>query len=190
MTNVDKLLYSEKFDVGNREFFLNNEVSSKNLEEIILGIKAINRHDDYYENEMKDYECKPIKIYVDSYGGACYDGMGLVNIIEYSKTPVHTYCFSKAMSMGLSIYAAGHKRFAHKRATFMHHQLSTSLGGTLTDLIESVEQCKVLQNMMDEMLVEKTRIKTEEILKYRERKVDWYFNGSEAYKLGLVDELL
>lgn len=181
---------SKKNDIDNREFLINTEIEAKNIEEVILGILAINRQDDLDIKNKMNFERQPIKVIVDSYGGYCYDGMTLVNVIATSKTPVHTYCYGKAMSMGLTIYSVGHKRFAHKRATFMQHQLSGVSIGKLTDMVQSAKEDVKLQDMLDDVLLENSDIKKSKILDLRERKVDWYFTGEEALEFGLVDELI
>lgn len=173
-----------------RNFFLNKDVDASSLKDIIEGIIAINDYDDKESDNKVKYERIPIKLTIDSYGGECYTGMALVNLIESSKTPVHTYCYGKAMSMGLAIYAVGHKRFAHKKAFFMQHQLSGGTEGKLLDMKEGSEQQLVLQKILDSVLIEHSNITKKQLKKYRKKKLDWYFTGKEAFKLGLVDELL
>lgn len=179
-----------KNDVENRTFLLNKNVSEESLEKIILGIIEINRQDDKDDKQRKNFKRKPIKLIIDSYGGSCYSGMALVNIIRTSKTPVHTYCYGKAMSMGLTIFTSGHKRFAHRDATLMQHQLSAGTQGKMTDMIEDAEQWIRLQDMLDKVLLETSKIKKSKLLDLREKKKDWYFTGEEAKELGVVDELL
>lgn len=173
-----------KNDVENRVFLLNRNVTEDSLEGIILGILEINRQDENKINKT------PIKLIIDSNGGSCYSGMALVNVIRTSKTPVHTYCYSKAFSMALTIFACGHKRFAHKDAFLMQHQQSVGTQGTMTDIIQDTEQMKRLQDIMDNVLIENSNIRRSTLLEYREKKIDWFFTGEEGYKLGVVDELL
>lgn len=179
-----------KNDVVNRTFFLNDYVEAKTLESIILGIIEINRQDDVNSTNKAVFERKPIKVIIDSFGGDCYSGMALVNVILTSKTPVHTYCYGKAMSMGLEIFAVGHKRFAHKHATLMQHQLAGGSIGKLNDMIESVSQKIKLQEMLDSILVEHSNIPMEKLDSLRATKTDWFFTGEEAVELGVVDELI
>lgn len=181
---------TKKFDVTNREFLLNTEVSAKSLEDIILGINAINRQDDIDEQNKVNFERKPIKLVVDSYGGYCYDGLALANLIETSKTPVHTYCYGKAMSMGLIIYLVGKRRFAHKRATFMQHQASGGTIGKLDDMIQDVKETERLNDMLDEIIIENSDIDKLTLSNYREKKIDWFFTGEDAIMLGIADELI
>lgn len=179
-----------KNNVEDRVFLLNSNVTAESVENIILGIQAINRKDKKDGKNKVKFKRKPIKVIIDSFGGDCYSGMALVNVINTSKTPVHTYCYGKAMSMGLTIYSVGHKRFAHKYASFMQHQMLGGTQGKLIDMTQGIEEWTKLQEMMDNVLVEKTNIKKSKLLKLREKKKDWYFSGEEALKLGLVDKLI
>jgi len=173
-----------------REFLLNKEISAESIKDVIIGIRKFNDYDDKQSKITVGYIRQPIKIIIDSFGGSCYSGMALVGMIETSETPIHTYCYGKAMSMGLTIFSAGHKRFAHKLATFMQHQLTSGHHGKLMDEIQHVEESVRLQEMLDNFLVDKTDIKKRKLLELRDRKIDWFFTGEEALELGLVDELI
>lgn len=179
-----------KASITNRSFFLNENVTAESIEDIILGIHEINRLDDEQSENKIKYERKPIKLVINTYGGECYNGMALVNTIETSTTEVHTIVYGICASMGLTLFLLGHRKFAHKRATFMQHQLSGGTWGTLKGMEEDVEQKVVLQNMLDDIVVENSNIKRSKLLELRDRKKDWYFTGEEALELGVVDELI
>jgi len=181
---------TKKNDLANRQFFLNSNVTAEKLEDIILGILEINRQDDASSKSLLNFERKPINFIIDSYGGNVYDGLALVSIIKNSKTPVHTYCYGKAMSMGLILFSVGHKRFTSKYATIMQHQLSGGTIGKLNDMVEDVAQATRLQEVLDDILVEHTKISRGKLLSLRNTKTDWYFDGAKAVELGVADELI
>lgn len=183
-------IITTKYDIKNRTFFFNENVSAKSVEQIILGIHEINRQDDENEKTKIDYVRKPIRFIVDSNGGEVYRGLGLVNTIETSKTEVHAYVYGLAASMGVALSAICHKRFAHKRAHFMIHSVSAGTVGELQWMKESVEQYDKLQAMLDDIITENSKIKQKKLDDVRERKQDWYLTGEEALELGLVDELI
>ena len=62
---------------------------------------------------------KPINIYIMSFGGELYPAYALISTILASKTPVNTINMGVAMSAGLLILLAGHKRYAMKYITAM-----------------------------------------------------------------------
>jgi ATP-dependent Clp protease protease subunit len=76
-----------------------------------------------YEVHDLEYKPKPIKIHIDSYGGAVYQCFGLLGIIKSSKTTIHTLVTGCAMSCGFLIAIAGHKRFAYEKSTYLYHLL-------------------------------------------------------------------
>lgn len=173
-----------------REFILNKNVGESSVEDIIIGIRAVNEYDTEQEEKYASYVRKPIKLIVNTFGGSVYDGFALVGVIDSSETPVYTYCFGKAMSMGFVVFAAGHKRFAHPLATFMFHQVSNTLAGKANEIEESLEQMKELQRMCNEYLFEVTDLPVKKIKKTIKNKTEWYFTASKAVEYGLADELL
>lgn len=179
-----------KYDIKNRTFLLNEDVDAESVEKIILGIHEINRQDDEDEKSKVDFKRQPIKLVLDTNGGEFYRGMGLVNIIDSSKTDVHAYVYGMTASMGVIIAAICHKRFAHKRAHFMIHSVAAGTYGKLSWMEESVEQYKKIQEMMDDLLIENTNIKQKKLDKVTECKQDWFITGEEALEIGLVDELI
>jgi ATP-dependent Clp protease, protease subunit len=177
-------------DNKNREFLLNKNFSAESVEKIVKGIFEINRYDDKQEEEDENYIRKPIKIVVDSFGGSIYCGMLLVNAIENSETPIHTYCYSKAMSMGFITFAVGHKRFASPNATLMYHDAGTTLGDTIEGIQQSIDQTKRVVKRMDGLITSYTNIPQTKLDKVKKMKQNWYIFGDDAVELGLVDELL
>ena len=177
-------------DMTTRTIYLNTGISSEAVTEGVIAIMKINAYDDEQELKLKNYVRQPIKVVVDSYGGSVYDGMAMISAISTSKTPVHGYCYSKAMSMGYLIYISTHKRFAHEYSTFMHHQLSGGSYGTNQDIQEDAIQKDKLNKMLMKIVRKRTKITKEQIKEKNERKQDWFFTGKEAVKLGVVDELL
>lgn len=173
-----------------REFLLNKNVSAESVQNIIEGINEINRYDVEQEEKDENYIRKPIRVIVDSYGGSIYCGLALINTMDTSETPIHTYCFGKAMSMGFAIFIAGHRRFVHKNAYLMYHDASTSLGGTVEGIEQSVKQIKRVVRSLDEMIVEYTNVTMTRLNRVKKTKADWYLSGTEAIEFGIADELV
>ena len=150
----------------------------------------INAFDDEQEAKLKNYKRPPIKVVVDSYGGSVYDGMGMITSLLTSKTPIHTYCYSKACSMGFMITICGHKRFAHKYSTLMAHQLSSGVGGTNADIQEDAARVDELNNMLMKIIVDRTKITKKQLKDLNKLKQDWFMFGKEALEMGVIDELI
>lgn len=173
-----------------RAFHLSEGVSTVSVKSIMQGIIEVNDYDKEQEEKNPDYIREPIILIVDSYGGSIYDGFGLMSVIDSSLTPVHGYCYSKAMSMGFAIFCVCHKRFAHRMATLMYHDGGTTLKDTITGIQQSLNQSKRIVARSDEYIVLYTNITQEELDEAKRLKEDWYLFGDEAMELGIVDELI
>lgn len=174
----------------NREFLINKNITAENVEAIIKGILEINRYDEKQEEKNSNYIRKPIKVIVDSYGGHIYCGTALIGIIDSSETPVHTYCYGKAMSMGFAIFASGHKRFAHRLATFMYHDAGSAYGGTTEQIRQDIAQLQNWVDHMEEYILSLTNLPRRKLEEVRRMKQDWFMFAEEAMSYGLVDELI
>ena len=179
-----------KVDLGNRVIYVNEDIDSETLEEGALAIQYINRYDNEQESKLKNYVREPITVIVDSYGGSVYDGMGLINMITSSKTPVHTYCYSKGMSMGFLIFISGHKRYVHEHATLMYHQLSSVVYGTNKMIQDEALAIEEMNNRIMEIVVKRTGITKKKLKKKNKEQKDWYISGRKAVDLGVADELI
>lgn len=122
----------------NRKLFFSKQVDQESIEALSKKIIEINEDDEYLKKlyNIHDflYTPKPIEIYIDSYGGLVYQIMGLISIVEKSKTPVHTICTGAAMSCGFMLLINGHKRFCYENGTPLYHQISSSFNGKTEDM--------------------------------------------------------
>ena len=177
-----------------RDIFFSKQVDQASIEELTRRIVEYNREDvrlkKLYDVCEQIYKPKPINIFIDSYGGAVYQGFGLFSIMESSKTPIHTYVTGAAMSCGFLMLIHGHKRFAYKNATPMFHQVSSGSFGTIKDMEESIEEVRRLQNIIIEMTVKKTKIPKKKLLDIENKKQDWFMSAKEALKYSVVDEII
>lgn len=174
----------------NRQFILSETVTQSSVQEIIKQIREINKHDDEQDEKKKEYERKPIELIVNTFGGSVYDGFALVAAMDMSKTPIHTICLGKAMSMGFMIMAAGHQRFMHPLATLMYHQISTMTWDKLEGIKQEVKECERLEAMYDGYVLKKTNLMQEKLDEVKQRKAEWYIGADDAKKLGIIDEVL
>ncbi len=186
----EEIVELSKTNYEDRFILINENINSKSIEQAILTIRKVNAEDEEKEKTQVDYVREPIILIVDSYGGSAYDGFGLINMMTTSKTPVHTYCYSKAMSMGFMILISGHKRFIHEHAVALYHQTSSGVSGTFQDIKEHAEQSQALNNRVNTIITKRTNIQWKKLQRIRERKQDWYIYGKEAVELGIADELI
>ena len=170
-----------------RLFYLSDNINNISLGNICFNLLYILQQDDKNEETQKNFTRKPIKIYINSFGGAVYDMWALIDIIINSKTPIHTYCTGYAMSAGFIIFLAGHKRFVTKHATLMYHQLSMWDNGKIADMIEIMEERENNQRDIEEFIIKQTNITQKKLNEIRTQKKDWYIKSSEVHKLGIAE---
>lgn len=173
-----------------RKILLSGEINSSTIKEVINNILEINDYDNKEERLKEGYKREPIYLYIDSYGGSVYSGLGLIDVMVASKTPIYTVCIGSCMSMGLIIFASGHKRFIGKNSTVMCHGASFGAFGKTPEVEESLEEVKRMEQVLVDILIEKTKIKRNKIDDIIERKMDWYIPAKEALRLGIADSFL
>lgn len=177
-----------------RSLFFTEQVDQSTVSSITKKIIEINEDDELLLNQAGligfEYKPKPIKLYIDSYGGGIYSCMSLVSVMEQSKIPVHTICMGAAMSAGFIILISGHKRFAFKYSTPLYHQASTVLFGTVKNIEEDLGETRRLQKLIEKITLNRTKISKERLKEVYEKKLDWYMTADEALKLSVVDEIL
>ena len=177
-----------------RVLFFTKQVDQSSISDLTKSIIEINEHDRYLEKLYviynMSYTPKPIEIMIDSYGGSVYQCFGLLSVMEKSVTPIHTIVTGCAMSCGFMMLICGHKRFAHKLSTPLYHQVSSVAWGKLKDIEEDAAETRRLQDILEKITLEKTKISEKKLKKVYRDKFDWFMTTEEALKLGVVDEIL
>ena len=170
-----------------RKILLSEDITSSSVRDVIKEIMEINEDDSRKEVDYKDWERKPIKLFINSFGGSVYDGLALVDVIKQSQTPVHTISIGSSMSMGFWIYLAGHKRFVGENATLMFHDISTVVWDKTEGIKQEVKEMERLQSMLSQYITSTSLVKQETLDDYITRKAEWYIPAEEAIKLKLSD---
>ena len=173
-----------------RKLYLKENVDEKSVMPLIEAIHRINDDDAEKEKEYNGGEREPIKLYIYTYGGVCYAGFALIDAIRASKTPVHTIVLGTAMSMGIFVFNAGHKRLIGEHATLMYHDVSISTGmnGEMTEGLKiELDEALRLQKMGSDFLMEYSLVEESVLKDYINRKADWYISAEEAIRLKIAD---
>lgn len=148
-------------------------------------IRFWNDYDDKHNIPIE--ERKPIKIYVDSYGGSLTDTFTMVDSIKMSKTPVWTICIGCAYSGGFFTMLAGHRRIAYPRASFLFHEGATGTSGTAGQFDNYAQFYKKQLSLLKDLVIENTNLTEED---YKEiKKDDIWYDTKEALEKGIIDEI-
>jgi ATP-dependent Clp protease, protease subunit len=180
LEKVEKELFNDRI------IYLNEEICSFTISNIVTLIDKINKDDEGKSEE----ERSPIHLYITSYGGSAYDGWEIVDAIENSKTPVYTYVRGYAMSMALPIFLSGKKRFIGKRATLLYHELRGGAHGTRQEVKRLDKEYDRLQKLYDDYIISKTTLNQDILNELQEKITDWYIGLDEAKKYNMYDEII
>ena len=131
-----------------------------------------------------------ITILINSPGGVCYDGLSIIDTIDYVKSDVSTICTGMAASMGAVILSAGEKgkRYALPHSRVMIHQPLGGVNGQATDILIEAEQIKILKNELCGILADNSGQTLEKVLEDCERN-KWMI-ASQAKEYGLIDDII
>ena len=156
--------------------------------EPILEVSKLIMYFNKVDKDIPVEERKPIKLLVYSYGGdgnACFS---LLDIIAISKTPVYTYNMGVAMSAGLLILLAGHKRFCLKNSTALAHSGSGGACGTYEQTEAQMKDYQRFVQTMRDYILERTDIDTKTFNKYKNK--EWYLYSEDQIKYHIVDKIV
>ena len=173
-----------------RVVYLTDSISGKVATTFIKELDKINEYDKVMGNTFANYIIEPIIVKLSTYGGSVYDGLGIIDAIRGSNAPVHIVVVGKAMSMGLPILLAGDKRSMTMNSTIMYHEISTYEGGKLEEFKDTVTEMSRLQELVDKMVLNRTKLLKKDLADVIKRKAEWYIPADEAKKLGIVDEVI
>lgn len=158
------------------------------VDETILEVSKLIMHFNKLDKDVPIEERKPIKLLVYSYGGdgkACFN---LLDIIALSKTPVYTINTGVAMSAGLLILLAGHKRFCLKNSTALAHSGSGGTCGSFEQTEAQMKDYKKFVETMRSYILERTNMDTKTFNKYKSK--EWYLYATEQVQYGFVDGVI
>lgn len=141
---------------------------------------------------LESIDSSDIKIYINSPGGSVYDGLGLLDIMEYITPEIETINTGLAASMAALILCSGKKgkRKALKRSRTMIHQ-PLSYGGFMQQASDMEIEAKEINNLkkqLYEIISNSTGQKYIKVHKDGDR--DYWMSAQEAKSYGMIDEIL
>ena len=133
---------------------------------------------------------KDIKLYINSPGGSVYDGLAIIDTMNYIEPDVQTIGSGLQASMGAMLLSCGAKgkRFALPNARVMIHQPSSGTQGKITDQEIMLKEGIFLKKRLAEILAKNTGKKVDQIIKDMDR--DNWMSADEAKDYGIIDEVI
>lgn len=134
---------------------------------------------------------RDIKLYINSPGGSVYDGLAIIDTMNYIKPDVQTIGIGLQASMGAMLLACGAKgkRFILPNARVMIHQPSYGAGqAKVTDQEIELKEGLYLKKKLAEIFAERTGKDLKQVEKDMDR--DHWMSAQEALEYGIVDEII
>jgi len=135
-----------------------------------------------------EYDPPPIKLHINSYGGSVFAGLAAVDYIKNSKIPIHTVIDGCAASAATLMSCVAERRFMHKNACMLVHQLSGVMWGKFQEMQDDMQNSEMLMEKIKNIYRQHTKIPKKEmdnILKH-----DLWWEADKCLEYGLVDELI
>lgn len=166
--------------LNDRIVFLGEEVNSATANIVIAQLLFLAN-----EDPKRD-----IKLYINSPGGSVYDGMAIIDTMNYIKPDVQTIGIGLQASMGAMLLSCGAKgkRFVLPNARIMIHQPSSGTEGKITDQEIALKEGIFLKKKLAEIFAENTGKDLAQVEKDMDR--DYWMSAEEAKAYGIVDEII
>lgn len=193
----------KEIEIKDRTITIFNDVEEGTMATAIEKIFQINQEDEAWKRnlcsvmDMSGIKFDPtaidmphIQMLMSTYGGCVYDGLSLYDAVKNSKTEVDITCFGKIMSMGIILLLAAKTRKAYRNTTFMIHEGSAGAIGKVSDMEDSIDESKRLNDIYFGIIESETKIPKAKLDEIRKRRKDWYFTAEEALEYGLITEII
>ena len=163
-----------------RVVFLGDQVTPETANIVIAQLLHL-----AYEDPKKD-----IKLYINSPGGSVYDGLAIIDTMNYIEPDVQTIGIGLQASMGAMLLSSGAKgkRYALPNARIMIHQPSSGTEGKITDQEIALKEGIYLKKRLAEMFAKNTGKALAQVEKDMDR--DNWMSAREAKDYGIIDEVI
>ena len=137
---------------------------------------------------------KPIFIVINnSPGGSVMQGYRILKSIETSDAPVHVVVKSFAASMAATIATLAPHSYAYPNAIILHHQMSSSASGNMTDIEQEVKTMQEWERRLAVPIANKMGITLEEFkakMYSAKKSGDWDEFADKAVQLKWIDHIV
>lgn len=163
--------------------FLTGEVSFESVNPLIKSIVSANM----------EPKTDSLKLIISSPGGVCDAGFSLIDVMEWSRIPIHTVALGEACSMGIVILMSGIRgtRQCSRNTTLMSHRFWGINGGNYSDLLaHRAHEDRLHQQFLDHYLRHTKMKNAKEVERILLKDVDNWISPQDAVKYGIVDTII
>ena len=140
-----------------------------------------------YLNSIGDDD---IKMFINSPGGSCIDGLAIYDVMNFVTPDISTYCMGMCASMASILVSSGTKgkRYILPNGEVMIHQLRGGSQGVMADMKIDVAHAEQTQNKLYNILAKNTGKTFAQIEKDADR--DNWFTAEASVEDGLIDKIV
>jgi ATP-dependent Clp protease protease subunit len=133
---------------------------------------------------------KPIRVVVNSPGGAVDAGYAIYDVMRFVRAPVQSICAGLAASAATVILLGAPKanRFSLPNTRFLIHQPSTGIQGQASDVVIGAQEILKLRKKVNELLARECGKPIEKIAEDTRR--DYWLSAEEAREYGLITKIV
>lgn len=172
-----------------RKIIISEPITDTLARDVIDQLLAISEFDASM-SVVTTYQAEPIEMIINSGGGSATAGFAIISAMEMCETPIITYGLGIIASMALGIFASGDVRIATRLARFMYHSVAYGNEGHIQEHVDGIKEATILQDMYDDLFLDRTLLKKTTMQKILNRKKNFFFSGQQAVELGIADDLL
>ena len=166
-------------DADCREYSFIDQVDWETAKAGIIELNKISRR----------FPGEPLCVTLNSPGGSVIAGLALYDHIRELSARGHEMTVKirgMAASMGGILLQAGDKRIMGPEAMVLIHEVSSGTSGPISYMEDKLNFSRHLWDKLVKILARRSRL-TEEEIKAKSYKFDWWIDGEEAVKLGFAD---
>lgn len=167
-----------------RKIIINDVIDSNLIERVVLQILKFNAEDKGVPVEERE----PITLLISSPGGEVISGLGVIDAIKNSKTPINAIVLTCAYSMAFLIFIACHKRYMMPSASLLLHDGSTAMTGSANKVKDLQQFYDKLDSKLKDVIIKNSKITAKEYERNKDREL--YLFPEEAIKKGLCDGII
>lgn len=174
--------------IDNNELYFYNDVNVESALVLNKTLSDLSRQLLIAKITFDLQETPHIKLHINSDGGEVFGALSIIDRIQSSKVPVHSYAEGLVASASTLISVSCHKRYIRKNTILLIHQVRSWFEGTYEDFNDEKQNMDLIMKIVKDVYLKHTKFTEEELNQLLKR--DIYLNAEDAIKYGLADEII
>ena len=174
--------------IDNNELYFYNDVNTESALVVNKTLSDLARQLLIAKITFDLQETPHIKLHINSDGGEVFGALSIVDRIQASKVPVHSYAEGLVASASTLISVSCHKRYIRKNTILLIHQVRSWFEGTYEDFNDEKQNMDLIMKVVKDIYLKHTKFTEDELNTLLKR--DIYLNAEDAIKYGLADEIV